>query len=29
VVLTLVSAWLLLGLPAYPNWSKDTDAVFK
>ncbi len=27
-VLTLFSAWLLLGLPAYPDWSEKRAAVF-
>lgn len=28
-VLTLVSAWLLLGLPDYPDWSEEADAPFR
>lgn len=28
-VLTLVSAWLLLGLPDYPDWNAETDAPLR
>ena len=28
VVGTLISAWLIFGLPGYPDWAKDEDAAF-
>lgn len=28
VIGTLVSAWLIFGLPGYPDWRKDETEVF-
>ena len=27
IALTLISAWLIFGLPGYPDWVKDEDAA--